>query len=125
MFNLAVVTTLICLMSKYIAVGSPNMTDPASEYYRRTTLVGKASSEVYALFQHMDKVKFTEKGVLLSFVYCMTQGDNQSVFMAKCPFFELKGHSVSDLEPGYIRLPDKISELNDYMCGPMNRKSLL
>ena len=28
-------------------------------------------------------------------------------------------------ELGYIRLPDNISELNDYMCGPMNRKGLL
>ena len=28
-------------------------------------------------------------------------------------------------EPGYIKLPDNISELNDYMCGPMNRKGFL
>ena len=118
MFNLAIVTTLICLRSKCIAADSPSMTDPASEYYYR--LSGKA-----ALFQHTDKVKFTEEGVLLNFGYCMTQGDNQSLFMAKCPFFEVKGHNVSNLEAGYVLLPDNISELNDYMCGPMNRKGLL
>ena len=28
-------------------------------------------------------------------------------------------------EPGFINLPDNISELNDYMCGPMNRKGHL
>ena len=57
----------------------------------------------------------------------MTQEDNQSLFLIECPYFELKGHSIlNDLHhPGFIRLPDNLSELNDYMCGPMNRKGLL
>ena len=28
-------------------------------------------------------------------------------------------------DPGYIKLLDNISELNDHMCGPMNRKGFL
>ena len=28
-------------------------------------------------------------------------------------------------EPGFISLPENVSELNDYMCGPMNRKGLV
>ena len=32
---------------------------------------------------------------------------------------------MTDSEPGYIKLPHNISELNDYMCGPMNRKGFL
>ena len=28
-------------------------------------------------------------------------------------------------DPGCIKLPDNVSELNDYICGPMNRKGLL
>ena len=45
--------------------------------------------------------------------------------LAKCPYFQLKGHQISDSEPGCIKLPHNISELNDYMCGPMNRKGFL
>ena len=43
----------------------------------------------------------------------------------KCSYFQLEGHQVSDYEPGYIKLPGIISELNDYMCGLMNRKGFL
>ena len=68
-------------------------------------------------------MKCTEHDVLLAFGICATQNDNQEILTAKCPYFELKGHNVT--EPGFIRLPDNISELNDYMCGPMNRKGLL
>ena len=44
-----------------------------------------------------------------------------------CSYFELSGHNTSDFAPGFINLPDNnnISELNDYMWGPMNRKGLV
>jgi hypothetical protein len=45
------------------------------------------------------------------------------IYIAECHYFQLEGHNVT--KPGYIRLPDNISELNDYMCGAMNRKDLL
>ena len=66
---------------------------------------------------------FTKEGILVSLGYCATQDSNQSVFLTKCPYFDLTGHNIT--EPGYIRLPDNISELNKYMCGPMNRKDLV
>ena len=35
----------------------------------------------------------------------------------------LKGHNVTKLKDGYyVLLPDNISELNRYMCGPLNRE---
>ena len=67
-------------------------------------------------------VKCTDQGVLLHLGYCATE-TNGDIFITKCHYFQLEGHNVT--EPGYIRLPDNISELNDYMCGPMNRKGLL
>ena len=67
-------------------------------------------------------IKCTDQGVLLNFGYCATETEGV-IYLAKCHYFQLEGHNVT--EPGYIRLPDNISELNDYMCGPMNRKGLL
>ena len=64
----------------------------------------------------------TDHGVLLRFGYCATEADG-NIYIGHCHYFQLKGHNVT--EPGYFRLPDNISELNDYMCGPMKRKGLL
>ena len=64
----------------------------------------------------------TDQGVLLNFGYCATE-TNGEIYVSSCHYFQLDGHNVT--EPGYIRLPDNITELNDYMCGPMNRKDLL
>ena len=63
---------------------------------------------------------------LLSYNYCMTykeETDTLSVSATLCTYFELNGHNIS--EPGFISLPRNISELNDYMCGPMNRKGVV
>ncbi len=67
-------------------------------------------------------VKCTDQAVLLNFGYCATERDGD-IYIAVCHYFQLEGHNMT--EPGYIRLPDNISELNDYMCGAMNRKGLL
>ena len=56
----------------------------------------------------------------LSIGYCMTWDETGPLFVTKCPYFQLEGHNKCDL--GNFKLPDNISELNDYMCGPMNRK---
>ena len=75
-------------------------------------------------------VKCTDSwGVFLSIGHCLTyesgKGAYEFAYALKCPYFLLEGHQVSDFEPGYISLPNNISELNDYMCGPMNRKGFL
>ena len=56
----------------------------------------------------------------LGYNLCMTY-DNESIGF--CPYFDLSNYNIS--KPGYISLPDNISELNDFMCGPMNRKGLV
>jgi hypothetical protein len=79
---------------------------------------------------HWDaNVKCTDSdGVYLSIGHCLTyknQSGKNMLYEFKCPYFQLEGHQVSDSEPRYVKLPHNISELNDYMCGPMNRKGLL
>ena len=68
-------------------------------------------------------------GVYLSIGHCLTYHVNKHgkhfLYEFKCPYFQLEGHQVTDFEPGFIKLPHNISELNDYMCGPMNRKGFL
>ena len=69
--------------------------------------------------------KCRNKEVLLRLGYCATYQKGEGVYISRCPYYQLKGHTVSISEPGYIELPYNISELNDYMCGPMNREGFL
>ena len=60
----------------------------------------------------------------LRYSYCMTYDEESGTStVSYCQYFSLQGHNIS--RPGLIDLPDNISELNEYMCGPMNRKGLL
>ena len=64
----------------------------------------------------------------IRYTYCMTYNEVINTLSASfCLYFELSGHNTSDFAPGFINLPDNnnISKLNDYMCGPMNRKGLV
>ena len=72
-----------------------------------------------------DHLKYSAQGgAILSIGYCMTHEKGVGTF-TRCPdYYQLEGHNVS-ADPGYIKLPDNISELNDYMCGLMNRKGFL
>ena len=76
-----------------------------------------------------DIIKCTDNdGVFLSIGHCLTSVNENGanvLYEFKCPYFQLEGYKVSDSESGYIKLPHNISELNDYMCGPMNRKGFL
>ena len=38
-----------------------------------------------------------------------------------CGFFD-QNIAVTHADGVYVQLPDNITELNDYMCGPMKRK---
>lgn len=69
-------------------------------------------------------VSCTEQGALLKYGFCMTHEKGWGTFVSQCQYFEVKGHNVSE-NPGFITLPDNVSELNEYMCGPMNRNGLV
>ena len=110
----AIVFTILCLVGKYEAVDASIKIDDPIE-----SVLCQVEQQFYGV------LKCTSQGVLLKFGFCATYKEGEGIFISSCPYFRLKGHNVTDLESGYIRLPDNISELNGYMCGPMNRKGLL
>ena len=63
-------------------------------------------------------------GALLAFGHCMTYDEEKdATFLGLCPSFMVKGRNVS--ERRFITLPENVSQLNDYMCGPLNRQGLV
>ena len=60
---------------------------------------------------------------LLNFGSCMTYREGEGTFIGFCISFLARGRNVTDRV--YVSLPDNITELNDYMCGVMNRKGLV
>jgi hypothetical protein len=112
--SVAIVITILCLVGKHEA---------ANDNIKIDGSIASALCQPPWLEWFSRMVKCTNERVLLRSGYCATFEEGRGIFIAKCPYFLLNGHNVT--EPGYIRLPDNISELNDYMCGPMNRKGLL
>ena len=74
-------------------------------------------------------IKCTDEGTLMRIGFCTTYTEGEGVSMARCPYLKMKtlrhAYTIARNDPLYIILPDNISELNDYMCGPMNRKGFL
>ena len=60
-------------------------------------------------------VTCTEQGALLKYGFCMTHEKGRGTFVGRCQYFEIEGHNTSK-SPGFITLPDNVSELNEYMC---------
>ena len=52
---------------------------------------------------------------------CMSRRESDGVYtIGSCPYSWRRG-SVTVTNDGYVILPDNVSELNDYLCHPMNR----
>ena len=66
-------------------------------------------------------VKCTKKEALLKLGYCMTYEEESASFhVGLCNNIQVSRLNVTT--DNYIRLPSNVSNLNDYMCEPMNRK---
>lgn len=69
-------------------------------------------------------VRCTEGGALLAFGWCMTYDEeSRGTFIGLCPSFVVGNRNVSDHL--FITLPSNVSQLNEYMCGPLNRQGLV
>ena len=68
-------------------------------------------------------IRCTEHGALLRFGSCMTYEEGKGTSVARCQYFKLHERNIT--EQRYIELPDNLTELNDYMCKPMNRKGVV
>ena len=86
---------------------------------------GSEKCECYMSSDTDNLVRCTDQGALLKYGQCMTYEEGEGLFIGRCQSFEINGHNVSTTSPGYITLPDNVSELNDYMCRPMNRKGIV
>ena len=71
-----------------------------------------------------DIVKCAEDGVLLRFGFCMTFKEKDGFYVGSCNYFDLSKYNLSDTV-NYFRLPSNVSELNSYMCTPLNREGTL
>ena len=92
---------------------------PLLFYYNNDSKQCECLSSSFSIFETMVKC-VNEKG-LLRYNYCMTyKEETNTVSASVCAYFKLNGHNIS--EPGFISLPKNVSELNDYVCGLMNRK---
>ena len=65
-------------------------------------------------------IECSERKVLVNAEYCLTT-EMDGTFVGNCRTY-LINKNVTMVDGVYIQLPDNISQLNDYMCGPMNRK---
>ena len=68
-------------------------------------------------------VKCAEEAALLRLGYCTTYQEEAGLSVGSCNYLRPSLYEVTD--DNYIRLPDNVSELNDYLCGPVNRKGKL
>ena len=63
---------------------------------------------------------FDNKAYLLTGFCATLDTDTETLSLAECPYH---GFTITKYgQHWYTHLPDNVSELNDYMCGPLNRK---
>ena len=70
-------------------------------------------------------VQFFDNRTHLRVGYCATYDEAlELISLSPCPYFQSDGFTVQKTRNNiwYIELPDNVSKLNDYMCGPLNRK---
>ena len=99
MMKIFVIISILVLLSSVAAIDVADRLSTSDsvrlgDYDSHATPVGKASVEIEKFCTYTDLLKCTKEGVLLSFGCCMTQGENHSLFLTECPYFELKGHKI-------------------------------
>ena len=65
-------------------------------------------------------LRCSENNVLMNVIFCMTI-DEEGIFLGDCRTYAFNPNATV-VDGIYIQLPRNTSELNDFMCGRMNRK---
>ena len=116
------VAILVLLCGSYSSDSAE--TGKVTEYQDGISTVMLSLRDVCTLSKYTDHVHCEKNGVTIRDGNCLTYDRSSNTLTLKeCVYFETAGHNVT--EQGFINLPENISELNDYMCGPMNRRGLL
>ena len=92
---------------------------PPWSYYNLNTL----QCECYHNALPTDDIICTDTGVTVGVGYCVTYQEKVGTFFAECVYFQLPHGNFTN--GGYFSLPTNVSELNEYMCGPMKRTGLV
>ena len=71
-----------------------------------------------------DFIICTDLGPALQTGFCATYSEyTELLSITDCPYFQLRGFNITS--SGYIQLPGTLTELNDSMCAPMNRRGIV
>ena len=66
----------------------------------------------------------SQNGPTLHYSYCVTYSEDTNLLsMSTCRYFVSKGYNITTAQS--VLLPRNLSQLNNYMCGPLNRKGLV
>ena len=77
---------------------------------------------------HGNGLQCDDKGVLLKLGHCLTYNDTENTAtLGMCPYFDIRCYNITvaivdNSSSTFVRLPQNISELNHFMCGPLNRE---
>ena len=70
------------------------------------------------------RIECSQSGSLLRYGECATFSEDSNLIpMSTCQYFEPDSYNMTSSK--HILLPRNLSQLNDYMCGPLNRKGLV
>ena len=122
---------LFCVYTLAVVINQPRTTKTADKKSALSTTNSSASLDNQCLQMLCSEsnyncfgIECSQNGPLLIYGYCATfNEDTKLLSMTKCQYFEPKWYNVTSSQ--HILLPRNISQLNDYMCRPLNRKGLV
>ena len=117
--NEPVATTAMLALEKSISKSSRITAPPLMQDIQLSPLLCSNSS----IYKRAEII-CTNGQPLLAYPYCATYSEvTELLSLEKCPYFQIVGHNATLHEQ--MILPRNLSQLNDYMCGPVNRKGLV
>ena len=73
---------------------------------------------------YRDLIICTSRGPALQAGFCATYNEYTGLLsVTDCPYFQIKLYNITP--SGYIELPGTLTELEDSMCGPLNRRGIV
>ena len=97
------------------------------QYTHRVRWLCFNTSEEYDCCQmKIMKNNCLRSGPTMPYRYCATYSEKnsmRSLSIAKCPYLQSSHYNATT--SGHILLPVSLTELNDYMCDPLNRKGIV
>ena len=113
--------TVALLLSLCLLASSQGSADCPPWFFYNST-----SSKCQCYRSLNSDIECTDTGVLVGLGHCMTyrvKGNDEGMYFAKCYYFQLPSNSVT--VDAHFTLPSNVSELNDFMCGGMNRQGIV